>query len=527
MKLAYLLKPWVNQPIADCEITALYHDSRQVKPGGLFLAYPGTLTDGRSYIEQAYQAGAVAIAYEQTSQGGKHKPRTSPHQPLIRPLGTFSPFPAIREIEDGLREPTDDTLDTLLSIPIPCLPVPNLSRLLAPIASRFYQNPTQSLSITGVTGTNGKTTIAYQLTQAHALLGQSARYIGTLGQGSPSQIKPLLNTTPDALCLQGLCHAYLEQGVQEVCLEVSSHALCEGRVDEVNFQQAIYTNLTQDHLDYHGNMQAYAEAKARLFAYPSLSCAIFNQDDAYVKQMISACSPSCQIVTYALHAPADVQAMNCQYSLLGSEFDVLSPWGKYHLNIQGVGEFNIYNSLAVFASLMTHGYAADDVVSVMAQVVASPGRMELVRKEPCVLIDYAHTPDALKNALSTLKELRSKRNKQGQIWVVFGCGGDRDRGKRPLMGQIASQWADKIILTSDNPRNESPEQILSEIAEGIPSGHPTKIIEDRKEAIHQVLKLADKDDIVLIAGKGHESYQQIGHQRHAFSDQEIVKQFLV
>lgn len=485
MKLSDLLTSWVSQEIPECEIKTLQNDSRQIKPGSLFLAYPGAVTDGRLYIKQAIEAGATAIAYE----------------------------------------PNDFTHAKSLPTSIPCIPVANLSRLLAPIASHFYGNPTQRLTMTGITGTNGKTTIAYQLTQAHELLGQASRYIGTLGQGSATNIQPLLNTTPDALCVQRLCHEYQLQGVKYVSMEVSSHALCEGRVDEVHFKQAIYTNLTQDHLDYHEHMQNYAAAKARLFAYPSLDLAILNQDDAYHKQMVAACRPSCQILTYGLSEGSDVQATHCQYDLLSSSFDVSSPWGTKTLAIKSVGEFNIYNSLAIFTSLMAHGYSMEEVTAVMANLVASPGRMEIVAHEPCVVVDYAHTPDALQNVLSTLFHLKAK-NAASRIWVIFGCGGDRDRTKRPLMGQIASQWADQIILTSDNPRTESPEAILAQIAAGITSTQNMRIIVDRKEAIHQVLDLANKQDIVLIAGKGHESYQQIGHQRYHFSDQEVVKEYL-
>jgi UDP-N-acetylmuramoyl-L-alanyl-D-glutamate--2,6-diaminopimelate ligase len=309
-------------------------------------------------------------------------------------------------------------------------------------------------------------------------------------------------------------------------MEVSSHALCEDRVDQVRFQHAIYTNLTQDHLDYHHTMQAYGEAKARLFASPDLHYAMINQDDGYAHQMMAACATSCQIVTYGLNTAADVYAIDCQYGLVESAFTVSSPWGTHPIKIQSVGQFNIYNSLAVFSSLMAHGYAADAVVSVMAQLIASPGRMQRVAAEPCVLVDYAHTPDALKNVLSTLITLKAQSRQSSRIWVVFGCGGDRDRTKRPLMGKIASELADHIILTSDNPRTESPEQIVSEIAQGIDSSHKMQIIVDRKAAIHHVLEKADKGDIVLIAGKGHESYQHIGLQRHVFSDQDVVKTFL-
>lgn len=486
MKLAALLSPWIAKAIPNCDITELHNDSRQVKSGSLFIAYPGAATDGRMYIQQAVKSGAAAIIYEPSA------------------------------------------LPSTVTLPetIPCIPIPHLSNLLADIAGRFYENPTQSLAVTGVTGTNGKTTIAYQLAQAHTLLGQSAMYIGTLGQGNVVDLKPLVNTTPDALCLQHLCHEYKKQHIQQVCMEVSSHALAEGRVEGVDFIQAIYTNLSHEHLDYHHTMQAYAETKAKLFTTPTLQWAILNYDDQYAKQMDLGRHPQCKRLTYGLHEGSDVHATNCQLSMTGSEFDVKSPWGDRHVRIKSIGAFNIYNSLAVYSSLLAHGYAIDDVVSVMAQLNPSPGRMELVAQEPCVLVDYAHTPDALENVLSTLVRLKSHDTFSRKIWVVFGCGGDRDKTKRPLMGRIASQLADHVVLTSDNPRTEEPVQIVEEIADGLLSTVNVIKVIDRKEAIKQTLNSANKQDIILIAGKGHEAYQQIGHERFVFSDQEVVREAL-
>ncbi len=487
MKLNHLLKPWVKDAIADCDIQHICNDSRQVKPGDLFLAYPGALTDGRFYIEKAQQAGAVAIAYD-------------PHHMPV---------------------------DLRLPETLPCVPVPHLAHFLAAMASRFYRDPTRDLSVTGVTGTNGKTTIAYQLAQAHTLLGEAACYMGTLGQGFVTALQPLMNTTPDALCLQRLCAEYVSNDIKQLCMEVSSHALCEHRVDHVHFKQAIYTNLTQDHLDYHQTMQAYAGAKARLFAYPSLEWVIVNKDDSYANSMLTKKAISCQQLTYGLHKSCDVRATHCEFNLSGSVCEVSSPWGTHRLRLKGVGEFNIYNGLAVFASLMAHGYRIDDVVTVMTQLHASPGRLELVANTPCVLVDYAHTPDALENVLKTLSQLKKAHGTGSRrLWVVFGCGGDRDRSKRPMMGKIAQNWADNVILTSDNPRTEDPEQILAEIAAGFTATQHMQMIVDRKEAIHHVLSVADKEDIVLIAGKGHESYQQIGQERFPFSDQEVVRNYL-
>ncbi len=482
MKLAQLLKNWITQKIADCTITGIQNDSRLIHEGDLFVAYPGTATDGRLFIEKAIQAGAAAIAYE----------------PANLPAGTVLPAS------------------------IPCIAVPDLAIHLAQIAKEFYGYPGNSLMITGVTGTNGKTTIAYQLAQAHDLLGQKAAYIGTIGQGTVNDLHALNNTTPDALCLQKLLHDYKAQGIKQVCMEVSSHALAMHRVDVVDFNQAIFTNLTLDHLDYHLNMENYAAAKALLFAKDSLQWAIINQDDEYQQIMAAAIKPHVKKLTYGIQQPCDVKVVEWHMDINGTEIEVDSPWGHHRLHIKALGAFNIYNSLAVFSSLLATGYELQKVVAVMSQLKAAPGRLEIVASNPYVLVDYAHTPDALKNALITLEQL-----KKGKLWVVFGCGGDRDKSKRPMMGKIASQHADKVIITSDNPRTEDPQAIINEIAAGI-SSHKNNVIQliNREDAIAYALKEAQSDDIILIAGKGHEAYQQIGAVKHAFSDQDVVQRII-
>ena len=481
MKLAELLHPWAGTVIPDCTILGLHNDSRQIKPGYLFFAYPGAVADGRLFMQQACLAGAAAIVYE----------------PVNFPM-SFVP-------------PTD----------VPCIPVPNLGKKLGAIASRFYDNPTQALSITGVTGTNGKTTIAYQLAQAYALLGRRAAYVGTIGQGQVQALQPLANTTPDALCLQQLFHEYQHSGIQRVCMEVSSHALSQQRVDHIEFTEAIYTNLSHEHLDYHHTMQAYAEAKAALFAWRSLKYAIINHDDAYGQLMGEKIPGACQKLTYGLQEGCDVRAVNWQITMSGSQLEVVSPWGKHDVWVNLLGTFNIYNSLAVFASLLANGVGVTDTIQVMGQLQAAPGRMEVVAQAPCVIVDYAHTPDALENVLSTLGQL-----KKGRLGVVFGCGGDRDKTKRPMMGRIASQYADFVIVTSDNPRSEDPALIVEEVAEGLlPTAQVEKIV-DRKLAIQHALNWVGDKDILLIAGKGHEAYQQIGQKRFFFSDQEVVRELL-
>jgi UDP-N-acetylmuramoyl-L-alanyl-D-glutamate--2,6-diaminopimelate ligase len=408
-----------------------------------------------------------------------------------------------------------------LSNSVPHLAIPQLALRLAEIAQRFYTNPSHDMAVTGVTGTNGKTTIAYQLAQAHSLLQEKAAYIGTIGQGEANRLQPLANTTPDALCLQQLLHQYRQAGIRQVCMEVSSHALSQRRVDAIEFKQALFTNLTLDHLDYHHTMEAYAAAKAQLFACSTLEYAIINQDDPYHQLMKEPVSNTTKIISYGMSEQSQVRAVHWQIDIHGTAIAIESPWGQHQLKIQALGKFNVYNSLAVFTSLMVHGYPVEAVIKVMKQLKPAPGRMELVVNSPYVLVDYAHTPDALENVLMTLSQL-----KKGDLWVIFGCGGDRDKTKRPIMGKAASQYADRVVVTSDNPRSEDPEQIINEIACGIPS--PTQLTKliNREEAIAYALNNANKEDIILIAGKGHEDYQLIGKQKYVFSDQEVVRRLL-
>lgn len=480
MKLATLLKPWIHSDILDLDVLGLQNDSRAIKPGELFLAYPGASSDGRHYIAQAVSKGAIAVLYD----------------------------------------PQNLSTELCVVDKVPCFPMPGLSKKLALIAQRFYGALAPSMALTAVTGTNGKTTIAYQLAQAHELLHASSAYIGTLGQGSVSALQTLQNTTPDALCLQHLLHDYAASDVRQVCMEVSSHALVEGRVATIDFTQAIFTNLSHDHLDYHHTLEAYAAAKALLFMNSSLQYAIVNHDDAYAKSMISKVPDTCKILQYGLQDGCDVRAVDWQMTMNGSQFDILSPWGIHTVHVKAIGAFNVYNSLAVFTSLMLTGYDVLDVVSVMSQLHAAPGRLEIVHDAPSVIVDYAHTPDALENVLLTLS-----RVKRGRVLVVCGCGGDRDKTKRPIMARIASKYADLVILTSDNPRSEDPAVIIDEMAAGIVMG--TNFIKniDRAAAINQALAMAAMLDIVLIAGKGHEDYQIIGKQKLPFSDQDVARNF--
>ncbi|RUR11953.1 UDP-N-acetylmuramoyl-L-alanyl-D-glutamate--2,6-diaminopimelate ligase [Legionella sp. km772] len=481
MKLTQLFEGWLNQNLNDCDIKDLKNDSRLVQKGDVFIAYPGAATDGRLFIKKAVDAGASAIVYEPDN------------------------FPA----------------SVSLPTTIPSIAIRDLAQHLATIAQIFFNNPSHSLRVTGVTGTNGKTTIAYQLAQAHSLLKRKAAYIGTIGQGEVDQLQLLENTTPDALCLQKLLHQYFASEIKEVCMEVSSHALSQHRVDGIEFKQAIFTNLSLDHLDYHHTMEAYAKAKAQLFVNKHLETIIVNNDDPYKDWMLKSVNSQVEVISYGMTPESDVYVAAWQSDMQGTSMELVSPWGAHQLIIKALGQFNIYNCLAIFSSLMTSGYPLDQVLTVMAQLKAAPGRMEIVAQSPYVLVDYAHTPDALENALTTLLPL-----KKGDLWVIFGCGGDRDKSKRPIMGKAASDYADKIVITSDNPRTEDPEQIIKEIVEGIPSSRQITRLIKREEAIAYALHHAKKEDIILIAGKGHEAYQQIGTKKYVFSDQDLVKELL-
>lgn len=484
MRLRKLLKDLVDPNFDDIEILDISNDSREIKKGTLFFAYPGSLTDGRNYIDSAIMHGAAAIIFD------------------------------------------DYNFNISKKYTVPVIPIHNLKNKLADIAARYYSYPTKSLKTIGVTGTNGKTTVAYQLAKAYDLLGMKSAYIGTIGQGTVDSLKPILNTTPDGILLQKLFYEYSKANVKQVCMEVSSHALVEGRVDSINFQQAIYTNLSHEHLDFHHSMQEYALAKAKLFSVNSLQNVVINGDDAYSEFMLKACPRSVLKKTYSLKKKSDYQATNCSIGLEGSYFTVKYDSKEIKLRINSIGTFNIYNSLAIFASLIYYEYHIADIVDAIQNLEPVNGRMELVAKSPFVFIDYSHTPDALENALCSLVNIRQKSNNQGKIWVIFGCGGDRDTLKRPLMGKVACKYADEIIITSDNPRTEDPEKIIYDVSQGLELDKNIYKIINRKEAILFAISKAAKDDTILIAGKGHEDYQIIGRDKFDFSDKEIVRSAL-
>jgi len=459
-------------------------DSRKLAPGDLFLACAGHTTHGFEYIETAIKAGASAVLWETHVDI-----ETLPFSWRASPQG----------------------------VQIPLIAIANLSTKVGVLADRFYGQPSHKMFVTGITGTNGKTSCSQFLAQIlseHKPCG----IIGTLGNGLYGKLNATAHTTPDAVT----CHAFmadmLELDASDIVMEVSSHALEQGRVNAVQFDCAVFTNLSRDHLDYHGDMQTYAEAKTRLFGFADLKFAVINNDDEYGRELAKQIAAPTRLIRYGLsteHGQADLFARDLKLSSEGVQFHVSTPWGEGEVSANIMGQFNVSNLLAVLSVLLVHGMALDEALAKLSQVKAVAGRMECLRRQgkPVVVIDYAHTPDALEQVLSALRE-----HCAGQIWCVFGCGGDRDKGKRPLMAEIADRLADVIVLTNDNPRSESPQDILNDIQTGLTGQSECHIIEDRAVAIAHAINNAHVDDIVLIAGKGHEDYQLIGEQRLSFSD---------
>lgn len=484
------------------KLTRLVTDSRQIRPSDTFLAYHGERQDGRKFIPDAIRAGANAVLWE-------------PHG--------FTWNPDWR---------------------VPNLAVPRLKARSGLIASHVYGDPSHKLWVIGVTGTNGKTSCSHWIAEALTRIGRKSVIIGTLGIGFPGNLEPTTNTTPDAVFIHEQMAGFLKQGAAGVAMEVSSHALEQGRVNGVAFDLALFTNLSRDHLDYHGSMQAYSEAKARLFHVAGIRHAILNLDDAFGRELLARLADSgVPVMGYGFEEAGwreareqgvpMVKGRDLKIGSRGIAFEVDSPWGRAALTSSMIGRFNAANLLACVATLIASETPLEEAVAALAQATPAPGRMEQLGGggAPLVVVDYAHTPDALEKALLTLREViadseSGSRNPQPatrnpQLICVFGCGGERDRGKRPLMGEVASRLADRVIVTSDNPRGENPRHIIDEIIAGIRANYHVE--EDRAAAISRALAEARSADVVLIAGKGHEAYQEIAGVKLPFSDREVAR----
>ena len=460
-------------------------DSRLVKRGSVFVAYKGEAADGRTFIPQAIENGAAVVIWEQADFAWR----------------------------DDWQVPNQAMVD--------------LKQQVGQIASEFYGQPSQHLWMIGVTGTNGKTTCTNWLAQAFGALNKQAAVVGTLGNGILSAgLSETKNTTPDSIFLQQMLADYLSQKASVVAMEVSSHGLDQGRVNGVSFDIAVFTNLTRDHLDYHGDMQAYAAAKKKLFAWDGLKVAVLNRDDAFGLELAKELkAQGKRVLTYGLEKIAadetDISVNSLELTEQGMRLEVQTPQGDAEISAAVVGRFNAYNLLAVLATLLASDVSLADAVKALLTLKPVAGRMQQYGGGalPLVVIDYAHTPDALEQVL---KSLRAQT--KGQLVCVFGCGGDRDSGKRPLMGKVASDLADKVIVTSDNPRGELPAGIIKAVMDGVKQNAIS--IENRSDAIDHAIKNAKVGDVILLAGKGHENYQEIAGVKYPFSDIEKAQQSL-
>jgi len=445
--------------------------SAQVQVGDLFFAVPGIKTDGRTYIKDAVKRGAAAVIYEANN---------------APPL------------------PESD---------VPMLALENLADEISAIAGRFYGHPAQKLQLIGITGTNGKTSVSQLLAQALAGLGERCGIIGTLGNGFYGVLQESAHTTPDAIGVQASLARLVAGKAKSVAMEVSSHALVQGRVAALDFSVAVLTNLSRDHLDYHGSMDAYAAAKARLFA--GCQRQVLNLDDQLGQRLVQQAGAA-KVLSYSLDNPkASLYCRDIKLSDKGLSARLISESGEGTLRSPLLGRFNLANLLAVIGTLLALGYPLSRITALLPRLAPPPGRLQRLGGGhlPLVTVDYAHTPDALKNTLSALRA-----HCPGRLLCLFGCGGERDKGKRPLMAQVAERLADGVWVTDDNPRGEDRKQIIQDIREGFANPQAVQFVADRDQAIAQIIHSAKLGDVVLLAGKGHENYQELNGKRLPFSD---------
>lgn len=459
----------------------LQTDSRKVKAGDAFVAWPGAATDGRAYVGKALEQGAAAVLVE----------------------------------ADGLQA-FDLSGDSIAALK-------GLKAATGLIADQWFAHPSGELDVLAVTGTNGKTTTAWWLAHALSKVTLNTRtgcaLVGTLGVGVPPALESTGMTTPDPVLLQRAFRSYADQGLAACAIEASSIGIVEHRLDGSKICVALFTNFTQDHLDYHGSMDAYWQAKAQLFDWPGLPAAVVNIDDAHGARLWARLQGRAMDVwSVSIQGPARLQAKDIGLGDEGLSFTVLEAGHSLRMNTRLVGQYNVSNLLGVLATLRCLGLTLEQAVQACADLEPVPGRMQQIVKpgQPLVAVDYAHTPDALEKALRALQP--AARQRQGKLWCVFGCGGDRDNSKRPLMGQAAQAHADGVFVTSDNPRSEVPESIIDQILAGMQAGQALHVQADRAAAIAQAIARADARDVVLIAGKGHEDYQETKGVRHPFSD---------
>ena len=480
-----------NFDYMDRKVTGIQLDSRLVNTGDLFIACSGRNHDARNFIDQAIRKGCGAVLAEFTSGMNRLELRAN----------------------------------------VPIVGVENLSKKVSEVASRFYHHPSSQLKVIGITGTNGKTSCSKFIATTLQKLGYRCGMMGTLGCGFPDALEKTLLTTPDAVFAQWQLAQMVSKDCDHVAMEVSSVGLDQKRVEAIRFDTAVFTNLTRDHLDYHKTMSEYSESKRKLFQWPGLKSAVLNLDDKFSLSLINSIRKGVEIFTYSVgNKSASVYSEGLTFSKSGYSALVNTPFGCKELSGELLGRFNFSNVLAVIATLISlmarENSGRIDVAKIMdgiSSLNSADGRMEIVNSpnEITTIVDYAHTPDSLRNALETLK-----CHSKGEIWCVFGCGGNRDEGKRPIMGEIAELFADHIVITDDNPRDEPGDRIVSQILGGIKKYQNVSIIRNRGEAISYAIASASPADLILIAGKGHETYQEISGRRVLFSDKVHAKSAL-
>ena len=485
VQLNDLLEGMVTAPLPSVCVNDISIDSRKIKRGDVFVALNGEKNNGSMFIDSAIENGAHAV------------------------------------LVDAAAVSVNDSI-----YPVPVIKLANLNQKLGLLGDRLYADPSANLTLIAVTGTNGKTTCAHLIAQALTQLKVPTAIIGTAGQGMVGQLSSSALTTPDVFELRRLLAGFTKTGVEAVAFEASSHGLVQGRLDQLKLDLAVFTNLSHDHLDYHEDLQSYAKAKLKLFQFPGLGKAVMNADKPLVKNFANQSSAK-EIWLYGESQTADVRLTGVKSLANGLQVSVKTHRGQYQIQSRLVGRINIENLLAVFTTLLAYGFDETRVVKILPELISVPGRMEVFggrHKLPMVIVDYAHTPDALEKALHSIKD-----HLQGRLICVFGCGGDRDKGKRPKMGHVAQKNADVCVITDDNPRHEDSADIIADILAGLTNtdaDKSVKIISDRPQAIKWAIEHATINDIVLIAGKGHESTQQIGNDFIEMSDRALVRQAL-
>lgn len=494
MNLNDLLNKYItDDKFNDINIAGMSLDSRKVKQNYIFIAIPGETVNGMEYINNAIEQGASAVLWEADE--------------------------AVDAIKINWRQTSSNT-----NIAIPIIAIKNLTNVVGELAELFFESPSKKISVCGITGTNGKTSCADFIAQMMSL-DSPCGLMGTLGSGLYPELKETGFTTPDVIS----CHQWLadvkSKGATFAVMEVSSHALIQGRINNIHFNSAVFTNLSREHLDFHGDMEAYAAAKSELFKIAGLKNAIINSDDEIGRRISDNLSSDIHCVRYGLDKKFEptVYGSDLKLNQHGLSMNVATPWGNGEINVPLLGEFNASNIMAVLSVMLLQGIEFNEALNRLTKIKSVAGRMQRFGndKTPLVVVDFAHTPDALEQALSSLRQ-----HTQNNLWCVFGCGGDRDKGKRALMGAAAENKADFVVLTNDNPRSESAIDIIEDIKSGIKNLINITVEQDRHKAIQYAISQAKVGDVVLIAGKGHENYQLIGDEKHPFNDAQEAKQQL-